>query len=184
MVLGTKEFDARVGVAQRIWEETAGGKLVNKDRITGIKAGTMGYKDVDGILGIGLGSSTIAGLRETGVRCLKLSFRKENSGRDEMELLTDIDQEQNVVWYPVKAQDGEATWGVVLNKVTYGPRSLSAPRGTKVSLCVYLLTKDASGYRKCSHFASRCHCSNPFWTIRIVQNICASLFCNRLLVSE
>jgi len=132
--IGGWEIDARVGVADKI-SLLNGDKRVRMGRITGIKAGRKGYESIDGILGVGLGSSVVVGLREAGVRGFKLTF-DQNGGGAEMELVTDTDVEKGVVWYKVEKKVDDATWEIRLEMLEFeGTKIPFLPRKKVKSLC-------------------------------------------------
>jgi hypothetical protein len=123
-------FDARVGVAQRIWTEDG---TVAPGRIVGVKAGRKGYESIDGILGIGLGSSSMDGLRSAGIRGIKLEFKRGKEGKNAMKLIQDTDKEEGVVWYPSKPTPGGSAWEIGLSRISHGKIQCPAPRNEKVS---------------------------------------------------
>lgn len=129
--LGEWEFDTRVGVASTISEFLLG-ERVKRGKIMGIKAGRKGYEDVDGILGIGLGSSFVQGLRKVGVRGIKVMFKDTKGGKNLMDVLTDTDSEKGVVWYKVETDSSEPKWEIVLSKILFGDQSVPVFRGQKV----------------------------------------------------
>lgn len=134
--LGEWEFDTRVGVANTISEFLLG-KRMKRGKIMGIKAGRKGYEDVDGILGIGLGSSFVQGLRGVGVQGIKITFKDAKGGKNSMEVLTDTDSEKGVVWYKVETDSSEPKWEIVLSKILFGDQPVLVFRGQKV----YFLTR-------------------------------------------
>jgi hypothetical protein len=140
-------FDARVGVTERIWTEDGTGA---PGRIMGVKAGRKGYEGLDGILGVGLGSSFVAGLRDAGVRGMKLEFKRGEEGRNNMELIQNTDKEEGVVWYPVTATtQGPSTWQIRLTRVTHGKITLPSRGNVNVSSTVFdAKFADGCGYRE------------------------------------
>jgi hypothetical protein len=121
--IGDWEFDARIGVAEKITLLDQG-KRVEKGKIVGITAGHQGYPSVDGLMGVGLASSIIRGLRNAGIRGIKMTFRADGEGNNSMELLTDTDTEKGVVWYNVETNPSEPVWEIVLNKIRFGNQSV------------------------------------------------------------
>ena len=113
------KFDARVAVAEKItmFEK---GQRVKKGKVVGIKAGRDGYPDVDGILGVGIGSSFIHGLRDAGLRGIKLTFKTNGNGTDAMEVLTETDAERGVVWHKVQTNPSLPAWEIILRHIRYG----------------------------------------------------------------
>jgi Eukaryotic aspartyl protease len=116
--LGEFEFDARLGVAEQI-TEVRGNKRVKTGRVIGINAGHEGFQGIDGILGFGLASSVVHGLREAGARGIKITFGKKESQGDKMEILTDTDTETGVVWYRVYTSPDDSAWAINLKQVGY-----------------------------------------------------------------
>lgn len=135
--IGDWEFDARIGVAEKITLLDQG-KRVEKGKIVGITAGHQGYPAVDGIMGMGLASSIIRGLRNAGIRGIKMTFRADGEGNNSMDLLTNTDAEKGVVWYNVQTNPSEPVWEIVLNKIRFGNQSVPVFR-QKVALQVMTL---------------------------------------------
>jgi hypothetical protein len=153
--LGNTEFDARLGVADDI-TELADGKRVRKGKIVGITAGSRGYPAVDGILGVGLASSVIQGLRNVGARGIKITFKRKGvGGNNKMEVLTDTDCEKGVVWYNVETQADEPKWEIILNKILFENQSVPVFRAQKVCYPeIEMLRLDACRYRERTSLSS------------------------------
>ena len=130
--MGEFEVDARVGVADSITTVDEHGRKTKRGKIEGIKAGTRGLPTIDGLLGIGLGSSFIEGLRNAGARGFKINFRIGNQGKNEMTILKDTDAEEGVVWYDVETDEREPKWEIVLKKILIGDTFSRVNRGQRV----------------------------------------------------
>lgn len=127
--LGDVEVDMRIGVAEKIYGDGGRG---TKGRIVGVRAGQPGQEGLDGILGIGLGSSFVNGLIDAGMRGIKITFGGGKNGSDEMRILKDF-EEDKVVWYDVRTSEDEPAWEIVLKGVAYKDSPLSVPRNLKAS---------------------------------------------------
>jgi hypothetical protein len=126
--LGDVEADMLIGVADKLYEDKEGGR---KGYIVGVKAGHEGYVGLDGILGIGMGSSFVEGLLGAGSRGIKLTFKE---GKCTMEVLKDLEQEKGAVWYTVRTPVDESSWEITLKTIVYKEKSYSVPRNQRVSL--------------------------------------------------
>lgn len=118
----------RVGVAEKIYREGEKGSI---GKILGAKAGHPGYEGLDGILGMGTGSSFVDGLRGAGVNAIKLSFEPKNS---KIEIVKNVEGEKDgIVWYDVQQPRDKNSWEIILKKVTYKGASFSLPRKQRVT---------------------------------------------------
>jgi hypothetical protein len=124
VTLDDVECDARVGVAEKISTTTG------KGRVVGVKAGKAGNEGIDGILGIGLGSSIVMGLRKAGVRGFKITF--DDKAGDRMELVRDMDL-KGTAWYKVITSSDDPAWEIILSRVSYDNSKFPVPRNQRVT---------------------------------------------------
>lgn len=151
--LGEFEFDARLGVAERI-TEMRGNKRVRTGRVIGINAGHEGFQRIDGILGFGLDSSIVHGLRQAGARGMKITFGGKESGENNMEILTDTDSQAGVIWYRVYTSPNETAWAINLKQVGYESNVIPAFSQKVVPLRQPVLRVDDCRHGECASLSS------------------------------
>jgi hypothetical protein len=104
--------------------------------VVGVKAGRKGERGIDGILGMGLDGSFVDGLKNAGVRGIRINFKRttmegNEEGQDSLEVLKEV-PEEGIVWYDVIKGSGEKSWDIGLQKVFYQDLRYPIPRNQKV----------------------------------------------------